>query len=99
MLRRRTDVESQKDTMPWTECAASPYSTETVWNAGLSGTGVANDGRTLTVGLDPHQGADQWFVYNYFKESIEIDRGRYPATSSLRTWMRRQGFRIASHKK
>ena len=49
-------------------------------------------GRILTVGLDPHQGADQWFVYNYFKESIEIDRGRYPATSSLRTWMREAGF-------
>jgi organic hydroperoxide reductase OsmC/OhrA len=38
--------------MAWTERAASPYSTETVWNAGLSGTGVANDGRTLTVGQE-----------------------------------------------
>lgn len=38
--------------MPWTERAISPYSTETVWNAGLSGTAVASDGRSLTVGQE-----------------------------------------------
>ena len=43
--------------------------------------------------VDPHSEADQWYVYDYFKESIEIDKGRYPASSSLRTWMREAGFR------
>lgn len=50
-------------------------------------------GMMLIVGLDPHSGADQWFVYDYFKESFEIDRQRYPASSLLRTWMRQAGLR------
>src|SRR6266508_1457600 len=32
----------------------------------------------LIVGIDPHCGVDQWFVYDYFPECIEIDRSRYP---------------------
>ncbi len=32
--------------------AASPYTTETVWDGGLSGTGVSADGQLLTVGHD-----------------------------------------------
>ena len=46
----------------------------------------------LIVGLDPHNGVDQWYVYNYFPESLEIDRQRYPAAESLRSWMREAGF-------
>jgi organic hydroperoxide reductase OsmC/OhrA len=38
--------------MARSERAMSPYSTETVWNAGMSGTGVASHGRSLTVGYD-----------------------------------------------
>jgi organic hydroperoxide reductase OsmC/OhrA len=32
---------------------ASPFTTETVWNAGLAGTGMSGEGRSLTVG---HEG-------------------------------------------
>ena len=49
-------------------------------------------GTILSVGLDPHRGLDQWFIYDYFPESLEIDRQRYPAASALRTWMRKAGF-------
>ncbi len=49
-------------------------------------------GRMLIVGLDPHRGVDQWFVYDYFPESFVIDRQRYPASSSLRTEMEAAGF-------
>jgi organic hydroperoxide reductase OsmC/OhrA len=49
VLQRREDEGS---TMVWSESATLPYSTETVWNAGLEGTSVANDGRSLTVGRD-----------------------------------------------
>ena len=49
-------------------------------------------GRILIVGLDPHSGVDQWFIYDYFPESLEIDRQRYPAASELRTWMRKVGL-------
>ncbi len=33
-------------------------------------------GMMLSVGLDPHRGIDRWYVYDYFKESLEIDRLR-----------------------
>src|SRR6266511_1653441 len=49
-------------------------------------------GMILIVGLDPHSAVDQWYVYDYFKESLEIDKKRYPASSSLRTWMKEAGF-------
>jgi ubiquinone/menaquinone biosynthesis C-methylase UbiE len=50
------------------------------------------NGMILIIGLDPQRGVDQWFVYDYFPESFEIDRGRYPAAGALRTWMRQAGF-------
>jgi SAM-dependent methyltransferase len=50
-------------------------------------------GRILIVGLDPHSEVDQWYIYDYFKESLEIDRQRYPASNSLRAWMKDAGLR------
>lgn len=50
------------------------------------------EGKILIVGLDPHRAVDYWFVYDYFPESFEIDRQRFPAASSLRTWMKEAGF-------
>jgi SAM-dependent methyltransferase len=44
-------------------------------------------GRLLSVGLDPHRGQDTWHVYDYFPESLTIDRQRYPSSDALREWM------------
>jgi ubiquinone/menaquinone biosynthesis C-methylase UbiE len=49
-------------------------------------------GKMLNVGLNPHTGIDQWYIYDYFPNSIEIDRQRYPPSSSLEEWMREAGF-------
>jgi SAM-dependent methyltransferase len=49
-------------------------------------------GTLLSVGLDPHRGLDQWHVYDYFPESLEIDKQRYPSTDILREWMTMAGF-------
>jgi len=49
-------------------------------------------GLMMTVGLDPHAGVDQWYVYEYFDNVFEIDRRRYPASSQIREWMRAAGF-------
>ena len=49
-------------------------------------------GLIMTVGLDPHVGVDQWYIYEYFDNVLEIDRGRYPAASQIREWMRASGF-------
>lgn len=50
-------------------------------------------GEILIVGLDPHCGIDRWFIYDYFKESLEVDMQRYPSANTLRTWMREVGLR------
>lgn len=49
-------------------------------------------GMILILSLDPHRGVDQWFIYDYFKESLEIDKGRYLESSVLRKWMKDAGF-------
>ena len=49
-------------------------------------------GRMLTVGLDPHRGLDQWHIYDYFPESLVIDKHRYLSSSILRDLMTRAGF-------
>jgi hypothetical protein len=37
-------------------------------------------------------GVDQWYIYEYFENALEIDRRRYPASSQIREWMRAAGF-------
>lgn len=49
-------------------------------------------GRLLTIGLDPHIGADRWYIYDYFAPVLEIDRRRYPSTERVREWLRDAGF-------
>jgi len=49
-------------------------------------------GLMMTVGLDPHAGVDQWYIYEYFEDALEIDRRRYPASSQIREWMQAAGF-------
>jgi ubiquinone/menaquinone biosynthesis C-methylase UbiE len=49
-------------------------------------------GGVLTVGLDPHVGRDQWWVYDYFPAALAADRVRYPATATLRQWFAAAGF-------
>lgn len=49
-------------------------------------------GGLISVGLDPHAGLDRWWVYDYFQETLELDRQRYPATEELRRVMSRLGF-------
>ena len=44
-------------------------------------------GQLMTVGLDPHAGVDQWYVYEYFENVLEADRRRYSASSQIREWM------------
>src|SRR5215831_6832306 len=33
-------------------------------------------GGLMIVGLDPHAGIDRWWVYDYFPETVELDRQR-----------------------
>jgi ubiquinone/menaquinone biosynthesis C-methylase UbiE len=47
----------------------------------------------LTIGLDPHNGRDRWWVYDFFPAALDADRRRYPPTSVIRDWLTAAGFR------
>ena len=49
-------------------------------------------GRFLSIGLDPHARKGSWFVYDYFPETLEIDRSRYPSRDRRGSWLLAAGF-------
>jgi ubiquinone/menaquinone biosynthesis C-methylase UbiE len=57
---------------------------------------LRSTGRVLTIGLDPQQGDDRWWVYDYFPGALEADRQRYPPSSAIRRWLMEAGFRDAA---
>ena len=46
----------------------------------------------LTIGLDPHNGHDRWWVYDFFPAALTADRRRYPPTAVIRNWLTAAGF-------
>jgi ubiquinone/menaquinone biosynthesis C-methylase UbiE len=49
-------------------------------------------GTLASIALDPHHGRDRWYVYDYFPETLEIDRERYPSAGQVADWMFAVGF-------
>lgn len=49
-------------------------------------------GRLAVVGMDPHTGRDQWYVYEYFAGTREADLARFPASATLLAWMAEAGL-------
>ena len=49
-------------------------------------------GGLLSIGKDPHAERDAWWVYDYFPETLEIDRARFGAVRTLRGELSRAGF-------
>jgi ubiquinone/menaquinone biosynthesis C-methylase UbiE len=49
-------------------------------------------GGLMTIALDPHTGQDKWWVYDYFPETVKLDKERYPPTAEIQTAMARYGF-------
>ena len=49
-------------------------------------------GGLLTVGKDPHAERDEWWVYDYFPETLAIDRHRFAPVRTLRGDMSVVGF-------
>jgi len=49
-------------------------------------------GSLASIALDPHHGRDRWYVYDYFPETLEIDRERYPSAGRVADWMIAAGF-------
>ena len=49
-------------------------------------------GGLITVGLDPHQGHDQWWIHDYFPSALEFDLERYLPCQQIRDLMSDAGF-------
>jgi ubiquinone/menaquinone biosynthesis C-methylase UbiE len=49
-------------------------------------------GALLTIGKDPHTERDSWWVYDYFPETLAIDRDRFARVRTLRGEMTLAGF-------
>ncbi len=50
-------------------------------------------GSLAVVGMDPHAGPVNWYVYDYFSGTLETDLGRFPSTETVKSWMTAEGFR------
>jgi SAM-dependent methyltransferase len=49
-------------------------------------------GGLLTIGLDPHANRDQWWVYDYFPKTLDVDRARFAPVRILRGEVTKAGF-------
>ena len=52
-------------------------------------------GGLMTIAKDPHAEADTWWVYDYFPETVGIDRDRYARVRTLRGELSLAGFATA----
>ena len=50
-------------------------------------------GGLMSIGLDPHRGDDEWWVYDYFPGALRADLLRYPSTPMILDLLRAAGFR------
>lgn len=49
-------------------------------------------GALVIIGMDPYMEGQDWFVYEYFPETLPLDRKRYPKTAQIRKWMSAAGL-------
>lgn len=49
-------------------------------------------GLLIIIGMDPHLGRDNWYVYDFFPSTKPADLQRYPSSSNLRQYMQHTGF-------
>lgn len=49
-------------------------------------------GALAVLNIDPHNGDNRWYVYDYFEGARELDLQRFPASSTVLRWMRADGF-------
>jgi len=49
-------------------------------------------GRLAIVGMDPHAGQEEWYIYQYFPETYELDLERFPPGEAILGWMKAAGF-------
>jgi ubiquinone/menaquinone biosynthesis C-methylase UbiE len=53
---------------------------------------LGRGGGILIVSLDPHDGLDDWWIYDYFPGAKTADCARYLSSGSIRAMMKTAGF-------
>jgi ubiquinone/menaquinone biosynthesis C-methylase UbiE len=49
-------------------------------------------GGFITIGLDPHSGLDKWWIYDYFENTLDLDRQRYLPAKAICELLAAVGF-------
>lgn len=49
-------------------------------------------GVLVLIGMDPHQGRDRWYVYDYYPGTRETDLARFPPAGRQLDWLAAAGF-------
>lgn len=52
-------------------------------------------GALAIVGMDPHAGREDWFLYHYFEGTYEADLRRFPSSGTMLDWLIAAGFERA----
>lgn len=53
---------------------------------------IKQGGTLAVIGMNPHDGRDRWFLYDYFPGTYETDLGRYPSVGAIVEGMIEAGF-------
>lgn len=53
---------------------------------------LSQKGILTIVCMNPHEGSDSWFIYDFFDGTLEKDLRRYPSPEDLEAWLLRAGF-------
>lgn len=53
---------------------------------------IRTGGVLAIIGMDPQREPDQWYLYDYFPGTREMDRSRYPSGDVILHWMETAGF-------
>src|SRR5262249_15664440 len=44
---------------------------------------LRQQGGFTTIGLDPHTGLDKWWIYDYFENTLDLDKQRYLPANAI----------------
>ena len=53
---------------------------------------ISTGGHVCIVGIEIEESVNQWYMYDYFEKTLEIDRNRFPSFNELEVEMIASGF-------
>jgi ubiquinone/menaquinone biosynthesis C-methylase UbiE len=59
---------------------------------------LRSGGKLAIIGMDPHGQRDNWYIYDYFPGTRDLDLGRFPPVDQIGSWMSEAGFFDVQHR-